>query len=145
MYVQAELIAVLALFVVVFLLLGRLWGKPMYALTNRRLLAAVGPRRDNMRAVSLTDLAPVQVETITVGRHSIDVLYFRPLRKSHRFTLTDDPVWKSLNSGKTDKWMHSYWHVDVPESVRRLVESARTACAVPSSAQPQPPVSSRRT
>jgi hypothetical protein len=93
-----------------------------YAVTDQRLLMMVGPRRDDVRMVALTALAPVEVMR-------------RPKRdKMVQFSLTGldyaQPIWKCLDSGRVDGWSDSSWYVDNPDAVRKLIEDERIAAAV---------------
>jgi hypothetical protein len=110
------------LFVVGALLISPLWflsrhdRDTTYAVTNRRLLMAVGPDRRQVREVTLEALVPVQVRYRY--RYGI-VLDFRKRGPGSR-----TPVWTFLDSGKPDKW-YTPWSVDNPESVRQLIENAQ--------------------
>jgi hypothetical protein len=87
-----------------------------YALTNQRLLMMVGPRREDVRMVALTSLAPVEV----MRRPKHD--------KMLRFSLPGGglrPVWTFLDSGTVDTWSDSRWYVNDPDTVRKLIEDAR--------------------
>jgi hypothetical protein len=63
-FLQLELIAWAGMFVVAGVFLGRgiwrLWNAA-YAVTNHRLLVAVGADRDNLRTVALEALDPVRI------------------------------------------------------------------------------------
>jgi hypothetical protein len=93
-----------------------------YALTNQRLLMLVGPRREDMRMVALSALAPVEV--MRQPKHD----------KMVQFSLTGtgllryvQPIWTCLDSRQLDTWSDSSWYVDDPDAVCKLIEDARVA------------------
>jgi hypothetical protein len=94
-----------------------------YALTDRRLFIAVGPRREKIRTVALSAIAPVGVV-----RHlkSGKVLFFCARGNESLPNGGQMPVWTFLTSGVTDKWT-PVWNVRDPEYVQQLIESARNA------------------
>ena len=96
-----------------------------YALTDERLLIMVGPRREDVRMVALTALAPV--ELMRQPKHD----------KMVQFSLTStgllryaQPIWRCLDSGQVDAWSDSSWYVADPDALRKLIEDARIAAAV---------------
>lgn len=96
-----------------------------YALTDRRLLMTVGPRREDVRMVALTALAPVEV--MRRPKHDRIVQFSLPSKGLTSFTR---PIWRCLDSGGMDLWGDSSWYVDDPDAVRKLIEDARIAAAV---------------
>jgi hypothetical protein len=95
-----------------------------YALTDQRLLIMVGPRREDVRMIALTALAPVEI--MRQPKHDKMVQFSLTgtglLRYAH-------PIWRCLDSGRVDTWSDSNWYVDDPEAVRKLIEGARIAAA----------------
>jgi len=96
-----------------------------YALTDRRLLMAEGPRREDVRMVALTALAPVEV--IRQPKHDKMVQFSLPGEGLLRYA---QPIWTCLDNGRVDTWSDSWWYVDDPDAVRKLIEDARLAAAV---------------
>jgi hypothetical protein len=100
--------------------------RTVYALTDRRLLIAVGPRRDKIRVVALSALAPVGfVRTPNSGL----MLNFT-VRGAVSPGQSQPPVWKFLESGQADTWSPR-WLVRDPERVRQLIEDARERVSPP--------------
>jgi hypothetical protein len=91
-----------------------------YAVTDRRLLVAVGPEREKMREVALNALNPVKV----MQTRGLKVV-FLTLRGQGETA----PVWTFLGSGAIDKWGSHSWHVDDPESVCQVIETTRAGYA----------------
>jgi hypothetical protein len=89
-----------------------------YALTNRRLLVAVGTQREKMRAVELEALDPVQIIHSRGGG--------QVLRFSRKGQDAAAPVWTFLD-GRLDKWAMRTWRVAEPESIHELIEASRTS------------------
>jgi len=104
---EFELVLVAIMLVAVAYMLGtrifRAW-KTAYAVTDRRLLTALGPDRSHIRSVLLADLDAVKVEyRPKMGK----VLLFR-------------------RRGGLRPWV---WAVGDVDAVRQLIESARTAAS----------------
>jgi hypothetical protein len=85
----------------------------------------VGPRREDVRMVALTALAPV--ELMRQPKHD----------KMVQFSLTGtgllryaQPIWRCLDSGQVDKRSDSSWYVDDPDAARKLIKDARIAATV---------------
>ena len=105
-------------------LIHRTWFTA-YAVTDRRLLMAVGRRRDRIRNVALADLAPVRV-------------VFRPrVGKMLLFCKLDwtkgsgsAQVWTFVESGEADTWKRP-WTPFEAESAAKLIETARAKSSVP--------------
>jgi hypothetical protein len=96
-----------------------------YAVTDRRLLMAVGRQRDKMRNVTLADLAPARI----VSRPRIGkMLLF--LKVDWTAGSVSSQVWTFIESGKTDTWKRPWTPADA-ERVRQLIETARAKNAVP--------------
>ena len=87
------------------------------AITNQRLLMALGPDRGQIREVALTDLASVYVHYRR--RYGYNALNFTKRGQSTRMS-----VWAFVDSGKPDKW-DSPWIPEDPLSVRQMIEDAR--------------------
>jgi hypothetical protein len=96
-----------------------------YALTNQRLLMTVGPRREDVRMVALTALAPVEV--MRQPKHDKMVRFRLPGSGLLDYAR---PIWTCLDSGRVDAWSDSRWYVDDPDAVRKLIEDARLAAVV---------------
>ena len=127
-FLQLELIALAGLFIVAGVFLGRrVWRfwNTAYAVTDHRLLVAVGASRENMRAVALEALDPVR---IVLGSRSGKRLRVCLRGTSGMPRDQRPPVWRFLVSGQPDN-TNTMWLVRDPESVRDLIESARTAMA----------------
>ena len=77
-----------------------------YAVTDQRLLLALGPRRTDLRAVALRDLDPV---TLTRPSRSDRKLQFQPRGSTGKSI--PDPLW--------------IWYVRDPVELRELIEQAR--------------------
>lgn len=90
--------------------------KTAYAITNQRLLVAVGAEREKIRTVDIRVLSPVR---LSPSRQGGKVLFFSVRGR--------ESVWTFLTSGKADKWRGQTWRVENPESLRQLIESIRTA------------------
>jgi hypothetical protein len=96
-----------------------------YAVTDRRLLMAVGRRRDKLRNVALTDLAPVRIQFVPrAGK----MLHF--LKLDWTAGTGSAQVWTFIESGEADTWKFP-WTPAKPESVLQLIETARAKNAVP--------------
>jgi hypothetical protein len=127
-FLQLELIALAGMFVAAGVFLGgriwRLWNTA-YAVTNHRLLVAVGAGRENIRTVALEALDPVRIVLLPKsGKWLLFCLRGTfDMPKEQR-----PPVWKFLVSGQPDN-RNSKWLVRDPERVRDLIETARTAKA----------------
>jgi len=93
-----------------------------YALTNQRLLMTVGLRREDVRMVALTALAPVQV--LRQPKHDKMVQFSLPGTGLLSYAR---PIWTCLDSRRLDTWGDSSWYVDDPDGVRKLIEDARIA------------------
>jgi hypothetical protein len=93
-----------------------------YALTDQRLLMMVGSRREDLRQVALTALAPVRV--LRLPKHDPMVQF----RLQGAALL--EPVWVRLANGQVDLWSDSRWYVDNPDTVQKLIEDARVAATV---------------
>ena len=96
-----------------------------YALTDQRLLITVGPRREDVRMVALTALAPVEVmrqpnhdEMVRLSLTGTGLLRYA------------QPIWTRIDSRRVDTWSDSSWYVDDPDAVRKLIEDARLAAGV---------------
>ncbi|HTC91811.1 MAG TPA: hypothetical protein VK686_26070 [Bryobacteraceae bacterium] len=100
-------------------------GTKAYALTNQRLLMTVGPRREDVRMVALTALAPVEV--MRQLKHDKMVQFSLPGGGLLRYAR---PIWRCLDSGRLDTWGDLSWYVDDPDRVRKLIEDARIAATV---------------
>lgn len=94
-----------------------------YALTDQRLLMMLGPRREDLRVVALTALAPVRV--LRLPKHD-PMVQFRLQGKA----LLERSIWTCLDTGQMDLWSDSRWYVDDPDTVRKLIEDARVAAIV---------------
>jgi hypothetical protein len=119
-FLQMELITVgIALWSPAFLVLmtRRQDRNITYAITNQRLLMALGPNRDQIREVALTDLASVQVHYRR--RYGYNALNFTKRGQSAQM-----PVWVFADSGRPDRW-DSPWIPEDPQFVRRMIEDAR--------------------
>jgi hypothetical protein len=90
-----------------------------YAATDRRLLIAVGPEHEKIRALDLKTLSRVRVGPCRQGGKAL----FFTIREK-------ESVWTFLTSGEPDKWRGHTWRVEDPDSLQRLIESARTARTV---------------
>src|SRR6202042_967528 len=121
-FLQLELIALAGMFVIAGLFLARriwrIWST-VYAVTNHRLLLAVGARRENIRTVALEVLDPVK--TVLLPR-SGKWLFFCLRGTSGMPREQRPPVWRFLVSGQPDK-TNTMWLVPDPESVRDLIET----------------------
>ena len=95
--------------------LGREARMTTYAVTNQRLLMAVGPDRAQIRELTLAELGPVRIY--------YDRRYGRVLSFAKRGPLNAASVWTFLDSGRKDRWFDP-WMVDDPEAVRQLIEAA---------------------
>ena len=78
------------------LLIQRTWITA-YAVTNQRLLMAVGRRHDKMRNVALADLAPVR---IVFRRRVGKILFFYKINPTSSSGRAE--VWTFLETGETD-------------------------------------------
>ena len=96
-----------------------------YALTDQRLLMTVGPRREDVRMVALTALAPVEVKR--QPKHDKMVEFSLPGTGLMHYGMS---IWTCLDSGKIDKWSDSSWYVDDPKAVQQMIEDAKIAAAV---------------
>jgi hypothetical protein len=128
-FLQLELIAWAGMFVVTGIFLGRwiwrLWTTA-YAVTNHRLLVAVGARHENIRTVALEALDPVRIVLLP---RSGKWLFFSLRGTSGVPEEQRPPVWKFLVTGQPDK-RNARWLVRDPERERDLIETARTAKAM---------------
>jgi hypothetical protein len=127
-FLQLELIALAGLFVVWGLFLGRriwrIWNTA-YAVTDHRLLVAVGSSRENIRAVSVEALDPVRIVLLSKAGKALSFC----LRGTYGMPKEQrPPVWRFLVTGQPDN-RNARWLVRDPESVRDLIETARTARA----------------
>jgi hypothetical protein len=128
---RALLLCVAGYFFALPLLLNawsRRWAQhTAYALTSQRLLMAVGPRREDVRAIALTALGRVQmVNNQGVGKSLL--LSARLPRKSFFGPRSE---WTIPATGKIDTWASPYWRVDDPPSVQEMLENARNAIWYP--------------
>jgi hypothetical protein len=98
-----------------------------YALTDRRLLMALGPQRKDIRAVALTALGRVQIVT----RRGSGRQLLLNLRRPQRTFFGPKSVWTFLDTGETDKRATPYLRVDDPAAVQQLLENARNAVWYP--------------
>jgi hypothetical protein len=123
LWLRAELIGVAGYFLLlpVFVLWLKLrWArKTAYALTDRRVLMAVGPRREDIREVALTALGRVMI----VNGHELLLTPRLPLRSFFK----PPSVWTFPDTGKPDQWASPYWRVPDSASVQELLENARNA------------------
>jgi len=121
-WLRMELYCVAGFFFVLpallYWLIPRLARNNAYALTDRRVLMAVGTRPEDIRAVALTALGHVWI----AGRHELRLSMRYPEQKL---------VWTCPDTGKADKWAPPYWRVDNPTSVQELLENARNAVWYP--------------
>jgi hypothetical protein len=127
-FLQLELMALGGLFIVAGVFLGRrIWRfwNTAYAVTDHRLLVAVGAGRENIRTVALDALDPVK---IVPGSRSGKRLRVCLRGTSGMPREQRPPVWRFLVSGQPDK-TNTMWLVRDPESVRDLIETVRTAKA----------------
>jgi hypothetical protein len=127
-FLQLELIALAGMFIVAGVFLGRrVWRfwNTAYAVTDHRLLVAVGASRENIRTVTLEALDPVKV---VLGSRSGKRLRVCLRGTSGMPREQRPPAWKFLVSGQSDK-TNTMWLVRDPERVRDLIETARTAKA----------------
>jgi hypothetical protein len=85
----------------------------------------VGPRREDVRMVALTPLAPVEV----MRRPKHDKMVQFSLKGTGLLRYAQ-PIWTCLDSGRVDAWSDSTWYVDDPDAVRKLIEDTRIATAV---------------
>jgi len=115
MFAKIELFAAGGLLMAPLYWLGREARRTTYAVTNQRLLMAVGPDRAQIRELTLAELGPAQI--------CYDRRYGRILSFGKRGSLPAASVWKFLDSGKKDRWFDP-WIVDDPEAVRQLIETA---------------------
>jgi hypothetical protein len=121
-YLQVELFASAVLFLLPMLFCWYRFvqiRKTAYAITNQRLLVAVGAEREKIRTVDIRVLSPVR---LSPSRQGGNVLLFSVRGR--------ESVWTLLTSGKADKWRGQTWRVENPESLRQLIESIRTASTV---------------
>ena len=122
LYLEMELVAVAGVLVLPFVFYWyrlRQAGITTYAVTNQRLLIAVGPEREKIRTLNIRALARVRMAPSRQGGRA---LFFSVRGK--------ESVWIFLTSGKADKWRGPIWRVDDPEFLERLIESTRAASAV---------------
>jgi hypothetical protein len=98
-----------------------------YALTDRRMLLALGPQRKDIRAVALKALGRVQI----VSRYGGGRELLLNLRRPERTFFGPKSVWTFLDTGETDKRATPYLRVDDPASVQQLLENARNAVWYP--------------
>lgn len=98
-----------------------------YALTDRRMLMALGPQRKDIRAVALTALGRVEIISAYGGRGKL----LLNLRRPERTFFGPKSVWTFLDTGETDKRATPYLRVDDPTSVQKLLENARNAVWYP--------------
>jgi hypothetical protein len=90
----------------------------MYAVTNLRLLVAIGLSPNHIRASALSELGKMP---IAPARRSADKVLHLLQRDSGM-----PPTWAFVHNGKIDaSFAMPYWSVNNPESVRQIIESAR--------------------
>lgn len=125
-WLRAEILCAAGFFfvlpVVFTWLIPHLGRSTVYALTNRRVLMALGPRRENLRAVALKELGRVEV----VNVHEL----LLTLRAEEKYR-GRKALWTFLDTGRDDKWASPRWRVRDPESVQELLEKARNAVWYP--------------
>lgn len=118
LYLQMELIGVavvLVLPIVFYWYRLHQTGITTYAVTDRRLLIAVGPEREKMRTLDLMSLSSVRVAPCRQGGKA---LFFMVRGKEF--------LWTFLTTGEPDRWRGQTWRVKDPDSLHQLIESART-------------------
>ena len=114
-FAQIELFIVGGLLLVPVLWRDGVHEATTYAVTNRRLLIAVGPARKQIRELTFAELGSVRVsyDRYGVGR----ILEFAKRGPSGA------PVWSFLDGGKPDK-RFTPWKVDDPKAVQQLIKNA---------------------
>jgi hypothetical protein len=124
-WLRTEVVCVAAVFFVlpVFLSWSNFrWAQnTAYALTDQRVLMALGPRREDIRVVALKALGRVQIVNYR-GRGK--ALLFNPRFPQHAF-FGPKSIWTFPDTGETDTWATPYWRVHDPKSVQELLENAR--------------------
>jgi hypothetical protein len=90
-----------------------------YALTDRRVLMTVGPRRQDIRSLPLTELGRVRI----VPNRRLLLSWRLP----GQAPLGPRSIWTNPNNGKIDRWAPPYWRVSDPAAVQEMLESARNA------------------
>jgi hypothetical protein len=79
----------------------------------------VGPRRQDIRSLALTEL----------GR--VSIVPYRRLLLSWRLPgeapFGPRSIWTKPDTGKIDRWAQPYWQVPNPEAVQEMLENARNA------------------
>jgi hypothetical protein len=126
---QAELIAMGALFALagipIVVRIYRAWASA-YAITDNRLLMAVGKGPRAIRTIALTTLGEVGI----LRRKGVAALYFR----GRGDTLIPKPqttgVWRYADTHEIDKRRH-VWLVRDPDAVRQIIEAARASACEP--------------
>jgi hypothetical protein len=130
-WLQVEVSCVAGFFFALPLLLFWLklqWAeKTAYALTDRRVLMAVGPRREDVREVALTALGRVQLVNSRGGGKEL----LLNLRLPKRTFFGPKSVWTFPDSARADLSASPYLHVHDPAAVRDLLEEARKAVWYP--------------
>ncbi len=99
-------------------------AKTAYAVTNRRLLCAVGDQRDGVRGAALKHLDVPEIQSS--GRYGLSRLVMFRLRKVP--SGTPHAMWSFVESGNPDPKLSHYWSVTSPSKVAGI--AARAICAI---------------
>lgn len=120
---QAELVFVsgyfFALPIIAIYFRGRWARNTAYALTNRRVLMTVGPRRQDIRSLTLTQLGRVSI----VSNRRLLLTWRLP----GEAPFGPRSIWTNPDTGKADRWTQPYWRVPDPAAIQEMLENARNA------------------